>query len=90
MMRNPGLMHPGKWVQVGAPTEEDLMNWGQHTGPSTVADEVMQRVGAELPGTISFVFSCQVANAEHIHQSQTLAWARGCAWRLSVPAKERL
>ena len=49
------------WVQVGAPTEEDLKNWGQHTGPSTVADEVMQRVGEELPGTISFVFTCQVA-----------------------------
>ena len=46
--------------QVGMPAEEDLKNWGQHTGPATVPDLILQAVGAELPGTISFVFTCQV------------------------------
>ena len=48
--------------QVGAPAEEDLKNWGQHSGPGTVPDEILQRVGEELPGTITFVFTCQVRN----------------------------
>jgi len=45
---------------VGAPAEEDLKNWGQHTGSASVPDEIMRRVGEDLPGTVSFIFTCQV------------------------------
>ena len=51
------------WLQTGAPAEEDLKNWGQHTGAASVPDEIMQRIGDELPGIISFVFTCQVMTA---------------------------
>ena len=59
------MSYQERWVkfingQVGMPAEEDLKNWGQHTGPATVPDHILQAVGAELPGTISFVFTCQV------------------------------
>lgn len=39
-----------------------MKSWGQHSGPATVPDDMLQQVGQELPGTISFVFTCQVQN----------------------------
>lgn len=55
-------------LQEGAPAEEDLKNWGQHSGSATVPDKILQQVGEELPGTISFVFTCKVKlqNAFHL------------------------
>ena len=50
-----------QWLaQDGAPAEEDLQSWGQHSSTDTVPDRVMQIIGAELPGQISFVFACKV------------------------------
>ena len=46
--------------QVGAPAEEDLQSWGQHSCTETVPDDVMRYIGRQLPGAVSFVFSCQV------------------------------
>ena len=47
-------------LQEGSPAEEDLKNWGHHSGAATVPDEIMQRIGQDLPGTVSFIFTCQV------------------------------
>ena len=47
-------------LQIGAPAEEDLRSWGQHSATATVPDEVMRAIGAELPGVVSFVFTCKV------------------------------
>ena len=49
------------WLQDGAPAEEDLQAWGQHSSTDTVPDRVMQSIGAELPGQVSFVFACKVS-----------------------------
>ena len=46
-------------LQVGAPAEEDLKSWGQHTSTSTVPDSIMRTIGQELPGQVSFVFTCK-------------------------------
>ena len=47
-------------MQDGAPAEEDLQKWGQHSSTETVPDSVMRTIGAELPGLVSFVFACKV------------------------------
>ncbi|CAL8470234.1 g9776 [Coccomyxa elongata] len=47
--------------QVGAPAEEDLKSWGQHTSTSTVPDSIMRTIGQELPGQVSFVFTCKAS-----------------------------
>ena len=47
-------------LQDGAPAEEDLQKWGQHSSTETVPDSVMRTIGAELPGLVSFVFACKV------------------------------
>lgn len=47
-------------MQVDAPAEEDLKSWGQHSSTGSVPDAVMRSIGAELPGLVSFVFSCKV------------------------------
>ena len=50
---------------MGAPAEEDLVNWGHHPDISTVPDQVMQKA-AETD--VTFVFSCQV---DHLTWSRT-------------------
>lgn len=45
------------FYQVGAPAEEDLINWGHHPSVSTLPDDVMQKAAAD---DVSFIFSCQV------------------------------
>ncbi|KAK9916056.1 hypothetical protein WJX75_007902 [Coccomyxa subellipsoidea] len=47
--------------EIGAPAEEDLKSWGQHTSTSTVPDAMMRTIGQQLPDQVSFVFSCKVA-----------------------------
>lgn len=44
---------------MGAPAEEDLQSWAQHSCTDTVPDDVMRYIGRALPGAVSFVFSCQ-------------------------------
>ena len=44
-------------LQVGAPAEEDLINWGHHPDVSTVPDQVMHKAAEN---DVTFVFSCQV------------------------------
>ena len=51
--------------QIGAPAEEDLKSWGQHSSTETVPDEVMRFIGRHLPGAVSFVFSCQARRTLH-------------------------
>jgi hypothetical protein len=43
--------------QIGAPAEEDIKNWGQHSAVATVPDPVMHKAAGE---EVSFVFTCQV------------------------------
>ncbi len=62
---------------MGAPAEEDLKNWGQHTGSTSVPDEIMQRVGEDLPGAVSFIFTCQVG-ASNCIIGQGFADQKGC------------
>ena len=50
----------GCLLQEGSPAEEDLKNWGHHCGAATVPDEIMQSVCKDLPGSVSFVFTCEV------------------------------
>ncbi len=45
--------------QVGAPAEEDIQSWAQHSCLETVPDDVMRYIGRALPSAVSFVFSCQ-------------------------------
>ena len=47
--------------QVGQPKEDDLGNWGLHSGADTVPDECMQLCGTK---DVSFVFSCKVTGKE--------------------------
>ncbi|KAK9834193.1 hypothetical protein WJX81_007238 [Elliptochloris bilobata] len=56
-------------AQVGAPAEEDLQSWGQHSSTETVPDEVMRYIGCQLPGVVSFVFSCQVDGKPLEHEA---------------------
>lgn len=44
-------------IQVGAPAEEDLSNWGHHPDVSTLPDTIMQKAAED---DVTFVFSCQV------------------------------
>eukprot|EP00195_Chlamydomonas_chlamydogama_P012357 CAMPEP_0202906302 /NCGR_PEP_ID=MMETSP1392-20130828/38231_1 /ASSEMBLY_ACC=CAM_ASM_000868 /TAXON_ID=225041 /ORGANISM="Chlamydomonas chlamydogama, Strain SAG 11-48b" /LENGTH=1035 /DNA_ID=CAMNT_0049594745 /DNA_START=120 /DNA_END=3227 /DNA_ORIENTATION=+ len=44
-------------LQVGAPTEEDLKNWGHHSSAATLPDAVMMRVADP---EVSFIFTCEV------------------------------
>lgn len=44
-------------MQVGAPAEEDLKNWGHHPDVLTVPDDIMQKSAAD---DVTFIFSCQV------------------------------
>ena len=53
---------------MGAPAEEDLQSWAQHSCTDTVPDDVMRYIGRALPGAVSFVFSCQARRA-HVEQS---------------------
>jgi len=47
--------------QAGQPKEDDLGNWGLHSGADTVPDECMQLCGTK---DVSFVFSCKVTGKE--------------------------
>eukprot|EP00884_Botryococcus_braunii_P013066 jgi/Botrbrau1/21760/Bobra.43_1s0150.1 len=46
--------------QVGAPSEEELEQWGHHSSTATVPDAVLQRIGEQHPRLVSFVFSCEI------------------------------
>ncbi|KAK9808913.1 hypothetical protein WJX72_006358 [[Myrmecia] bisecta] len=73
-------------AQVGAPAEEDLKSWGQHSSTATVPDAVMQHIGDEQ---VSFVFSCQVEGKPLDNEPIIPALAAGQAVKASSSAASR-
>lgn len=51
------------FLQDGAPAEEDLKSWGHHSATSTVPDSIMRTIGEELPGQVSFIFTCKASDS---------------------------
>ena len=58
-------------MQDGAPAEEDLQSWGQHSSTDTVPDRVMQSIGIELPEQVSFIFACKVFTSSLLFTAAT-------------------
>ena len=79
-------------MQDGAPAEEDLPSWGQHSSTDTVPDRVMQSIGIDLPEQVSFIFACKVLllhPADCRHRSWHALIQRGIQPALQAGSSER-